>query len=114
LAREIAAVDADEFRNQYPAYHADIAGETQKALDALRTDPVHRERYDRRRVVNTEPGSGGSAHGREACGPALPPGGSELEATQRGICGELLSHAISPAITAQPPRERGLGEHPDA
>ena len=47
LARDIAQVDADEFRNQYPAYHADIAGETQKALDALRTDPVHRERYDR-------------------------------------------------------------------
>lgn len=47
LARDIAQVDAIEFRNQYPAYHADIAGETQKALDALRTDPVHRERYDR-------------------------------------------------------------------
>jgi len=47
LARKIAAVDADEFRNQYPAYHADIAGETRKALIALRTDPVHRERYDR-------------------------------------------------------------------
>lgn len=47
LARDIAAADADEFRNQYPAYHADIAGETHKALDALRTDPVHRLRYDR-------------------------------------------------------------------
>lgn len=47
LAREIAATDADEFRNQYPAYHADIIGETFKALDALRTDPVYRERYDR-------------------------------------------------------------------
>jgi predicted nucleotidyltransferase component of viral defense system len=47
LARDIAEVDADEFRNQYPAYHADIAGETQKALDALSTDSVHRERYDR-------------------------------------------------------------------
>ncbi len=47
LSRDIAQVDADEFRNQYPAYHADVAGETQKALDALRTDPVHRERYDR-------------------------------------------------------------------
>ena len=47
LARDIAQVDADEFRNQYPAYQADIAGETHKALDALRTDPVHRERYDR-------------------------------------------------------------------
>jgi predicted nucleotidyltransferase component of viral defense system len=47
LARDIAAADADEFRNQYPAYHADIAGETFKALDALRTDPAHRDRYDR-------------------------------------------------------------------
>jgi hypothetical protein len=45
MAKEIAAADADEFRNQYPAYHADIAGETRKALDALRTDPVHRARY---------------------------------------------------------------------
>jgi predicted nucleotidyltransferase component of viral defense system len=47
LARDIAAADAEEFRNQYPAYHTDIAGETRKALEALRTDPVHRERYDR-------------------------------------------------------------------
>ena len=47
LARDIAKVDAIEFRSQYPAYHADIAGETFKALDALRTGPVHRERYDR-------------------------------------------------------------------
>lgn len=45
MAREIAAADADEHRNQYPAYHADIAGETHKALDALRTDPIHRARY---------------------------------------------------------------------
>ena len=45
LARDIAAADADEFRNQYPAYHADIAGETRKAISALHTDPVHRTRY---------------------------------------------------------------------
>jgi hypothetical protein len=45
LARDIAAADAREFRNQYPAYEADIAGETRKALDALRADPLHRERY---------------------------------------------------------------------
>jgi hypothetical protein len=45
LARDIAAADAREFRNQYPAYEADIAGETRKALDALRTEPLHRERY---------------------------------------------------------------------
>ena len=46
LARDIAEADAREFRNQYPAYAADIAGETRKALDALRTDPLHRRRYD--------------------------------------------------------------------
>jgi hypothetical protein len=46
LARAIAADDAKEFRNQYPAYAADIAGETRKALDALHTDPVHRKRFD--------------------------------------------------------------------
>ncbi|MGD0109563.1 MAG: nucleotidyl transferase AbiEii/AbiGii toxin family protein [Rhodopila sp.] len=45
LARDIAGADAQEFRNQYPAYAADIAGETQKALDALRTDPAYRSRY---------------------------------------------------------------------
>ena len=45
LAGDIAAADAEEFRNQYPAYAADIAGETRKALEALRTDPLHRERY---------------------------------------------------------------------
>jgi hypothetical protein len=46
LARDIAAADAEEFRNQYPAYAADIAGETRKALDALKTDPVHQSRFD--------------------------------------------------------------------
>jgi hypothetical protein len=46
LARDIAAADAQEFRNQYPAYAADIAGETGKALIALRTDPAHRKRFD--------------------------------------------------------------------
>jgi predicted nucleotidyltransferase component of viral defense system len=45
MAREIAAADADEHRNQYPAYHADIKGETRKALDTLRNNPVHRARY---------------------------------------------------------------------
>lgn len=47
LARAIAIVDAEEFRHQYPAYVTDIAGETRKALAALRTDPAHRERYIR-------------------------------------------------------------------
>jgi len=46
LARDIAADDAKEFRNQYPAYEADIAGETRKALAALRADPLHRRRYE--------------------------------------------------------------------
>jgi hypothetical protein len=36
-----------EFAGQYPAYATDIAGETKKALDALRSDPLHRERYGR-------------------------------------------------------------------
>jgi hypothetical protein len=36
LARDIAQADSEEFRNQYPAYHADIAGETRKVLDDLR------------------------------------------------------------------------------
>ena len=47
LVRDIAAADALEFRNQYPAYAADQAGETRKALDALRADPLHRRRYTR-------------------------------------------------------------------
>jgi len=46
LARDIARADAQEFRNQYPAYAADIAGETRKALAALQTDPAYRSRYD--------------------------------------------------------------------
>jgi len=45
LAGEIARTDAAEFRNQYPAYADDLAGETRKALDALRTDPMHARRY---------------------------------------------------------------------
>lgn len=47
LARAIAETDAAEFASQFPAYVADIAGETRKALDALRSDPLHRERYNR-------------------------------------------------------------------
>ena len=39
--------DAAELTNQYPAYTytADIAGETRKALAALRTDRLHHDRY---------------------------------------------------------------------
>jgi nucleotidyltransferase AbiEii toxin of type IV toxin-antitoxin system len=47
MARAIAENDAAEFANQYPAYAADIRGETRKALAALRTDPLHRARYER-------------------------------------------------------------------
>jgi hypothetical protein len=46
LAREIAATDAQQFVHQYPAYAADIAGETAKAINALQADPSHRKRYD--------------------------------------------------------------------
>lgn len=47
LARQIAQADAEEFKNQYPAYADDIAGETRKALLALRTDADIVERYAR-------------------------------------------------------------------
>jgi hypothetical protein len=47
LARTIAEADARQFASQYPAYAADIADETRKALDALRRDPLHRDRYAR-------------------------------------------------------------------
>ena len=39
-------MDAEEFRNQHPAYAADIPGETRETLRALQTDPIHRRRYD--------------------------------------------------------------------
>ncbi len=42
----IAAADAEEFRNQYPVYAANIAGETQAAVTTLRTDPLYRQRYN--------------------------------------------------------------------
>ena len=45
LARDIAATDAAEFKNQYPAYHADIRGETRKALTAIGSDPAFRQNY---------------------------------------------------------------------
>lgn len=45
LAAEIARTDATEFRNQYPTYADDLAGQTFKALDALRTDPAYARRY---------------------------------------------------------------------
>ena len=46
LASAIAESDAQEFDNQHPAYAADIAGETRKALTALHTDQMHRQRYE--------------------------------------------------------------------
>jgi hypothetical protein len=45
LARAIAETDAQEFLGQYPAYAADIRGETQKALAALQSEALHRQRY---------------------------------------------------------------------
>ena len=45
LARDIAAADAREFRNQYSAFSADSAGETRRDLDALGTDTAYRSRY---------------------------------------------------------------------
>ncbi len=45
LAGEIARTDATEFRNQYPAYADDLAGETRKAVDALSNDPIYACRY---------------------------------------------------------------------
>lgn len=45
LARQIAETDAAQFARQYPAYG--VAGETRKALEALRADPLHAERYTR-------------------------------------------------------------------
>lgn len=46
LARDIADNDALQFANQHPAYAADVPGETRKALDAFRSDPLHRQRYE--------------------------------------------------------------------
>jgi hypothetical protein len=46
LVRDIDAMDADTFGNQYPAYRDDSAGESRKALAALQTDPVFHRSYD--------------------------------------------------------------------
>jgi predicted nucleotidyltransferase component of viral defense system len=45
IARDIARTDAAEFRNQYPAYADDIAGETRKAMATLRNNAT-RSRYE--------------------------------------------------------------------
>ncbi len=45
LARDIALMDAAEHKNQYPAYYADIDGETRKALAAIENDPFYRGQY---------------------------------------------------------------------
>jgi hypothetical protein len=37
--------DAEEFKNQYPRYHADIGGETRKAITALTTSEGVKDRY---------------------------------------------------------------------
>lgn len=46
LARDIADNDAMQFAHQHPAYAADVPGETCKALDAFRSDLLHRQRYE--------------------------------------------------------------------
>jgi hypothetical protein len=46
LARDIAAADAEEFAHQHPAYVENIADETRKALDAMRSNPLYRQRYE--------------------------------------------------------------------
>lgn len=46
LVSLIAASDAEEFRNQYPAYAADIMGETRSAIIALQSDDLYRQRYN--------------------------------------------------------------------
>jgi predicted nucleotidyltransferase component of viral defense system len=46
LARQIARQDAAEFRNQYPAYHADIPAETHKGIDVWTREPAGRDLYD--------------------------------------------------------------------
>jgi predicted nucleotidyltransferase component of viral defense system len=45
LARRVAMQDAEEFKNQYPGYHADIVGETRKAITALTTSQGVKARY---------------------------------------------------------------------
>jgi hypothetical protein len=44
LSRQIAIQDAEEFKNQYPGYYADIAGETRKAIAALATTQAIKDR----------------------------------------------------------------------
>lgn len=46
LMRDIAVMDAEQFGHQHPAYRADIAGETRKALKHLTADPSVRARYE--------------------------------------------------------------------
>ena len=45
LARDISAADAAEFGNQYPAYSVDARRETEKALNAIRSERVYQARY---------------------------------------------------------------------
>ena len=46
LARKVAQQDAAEFRNQYPAYHDDIPGETRKGIDVWTMEPAGRNLYN--------------------------------------------------------------------
>ena len=45
LAREIAMQDAEQFRNQYPAYHADVAGESRKGIEVWGQPHAGRDLY---------------------------------------------------------------------
>lgn len=46
LARQVAQRDAAKFKSQYPAYHADIPGETRKGIDVWTREPAGRDLYD--------------------------------------------------------------------
>lgn len=46
LARAVAQQDAAEFRSQYPAYFADIAGETRKGIEVWVNEPASKLLYD--------------------------------------------------------------------
>jgi hypothetical protein len=45
LAKEIMSQDAEEFRNQFPAYHRNPVEETRRALAALEKEEVYANRY---------------------------------------------------------------------
>ena len=46
LARQVARQDATDFRNQYPAYHDDIPGETRKGIEVWTRESAGKVLYD--------------------------------------------------------------------